>query len=58
VLNLSATRARDQVIRLTGAGSATSAAVYGEHRSVPVSGGTITDSFGPYALHIYEIPAH
>jgi hypothetical protein len=58
VLNLSATPARDQVIHLTGAGSAASAAVYGEHRSVPVSGGTITDSFGPYALHIYEIPAH
>ncbi len=58
VLNLSATTVSDQMISLTGADSATSAAVYGEHRSVPVSGGTITDSFGPYALHIYEIPAH
>lgn len=59
VLNLSATAARDQTISLSGVGSATtSARVYGEHRSVRVSGGTITDSFGPYAIHIYEIPAH
>jgi len=58
VLNLSATTVRDQMISLGGADSATSATVYGEHRSVRVSGGTITDSFGSYALHIYEIPAH
>ena len=57
VLNLSDATARDQAIHLSGTGSAASAAVYGEHRSVPVSGGTITDSFGPYAIHIYEIPA-
>jgi hypothetical protein len=34
----------------TSAGMAT---VYGEGRSVPVSLGRITDTFAPYAVHIY-----
>ena len=29
--------------------------VYGESRSVPVSGGTFTDTFAPLAVHIYVI---
>jgi len=56
VLNLSPRAADHQVITLRGIGSASSAAVYGENRTVPVSGGTITDSFGPYAIHIYQVP--
>ena len=36
--------------------SAASATVYGENRTVPISGNTITDSFGPYAVHIYRVP--
>jgi len=40
-------------ISLTGVGGATTATVYGESRSVSLSGGSFTDTFGPYALHIY-----
>ena len=40
-------------INLTGVGSATTATVYGESRSVSLTGGSFTDTFGPYALHIY-----
>jgi hypothetical protein len=32
------------------------ATVYGENRTVPVSGGVITDNFNPWAVHIYQIP--
>ena len=45
-----------QAIRLRGIGSAASATVYGENRTVPISGSTITDNFGPYAVHIYQVP--
>ena len=33
----------------------TTATVYGESRSVSLSGGSFTDTFGPYALHIYVV---
>jgi hypothetical protein len=56
VLNLSDTTVDDQAIKLTGIGSAAFAAVYGEHRKVQIFNGTIVDSFGPYAVHIYQIP--
>ena len=42
--------------RLRGIGSAASATVYGENRTVPISSSTITDNFGPYAVHIYQVP--
>jgi hypothetical protein len=56
VLNLSDTTVDDQAIKLTGIGSAAFAAVYGENRKVQIFNGTIVDSFGPYAVHIYQIP--
>lgn len=43
-------------IGLTGVGGATSATVYGESRSVSLSSGSFTDTFGPYAVHIYVVP--
>jgi hypothetical protein len=56
VLNLSPTAVSHQTIALSGIGSATSATVYGENRTVPISSNTITDNFGPYAVHIYQVP--
>jgi hypothetical protein len=55
VLNLSDRAVSNQTIKLSGIGSATSATVYGENRTVPISSDTITDNFGPYAIHIYQI---
>jgi hypothetical protein len=56
VLNLSLQAVGHQTIALSGIGSATSATVYGEHRTVAISNNTITDNFGPYAIHIYQVP--
>jgi len=56
VLNLSPRAVSHQAITLRGVGSAASAAVYGENRTVPISNNTITDNFGPYAVHIYQVP--
>ena len=56
VLNLSPRAVSHQGIRLRGIGSAASATIYGENRAVPISGSTITDNFGPYAIHIYQVP--
>ena len=56
VLNLSPKALNHQTIALSGIGSAASATVYGENRTVPISSNTITDNFGPYAVHIYQIP--
>jgi hypothetical protein len=55
VLNLSASTLSGQVTSLTGTGLASSATVYGENRNVSISGGKITDNFGPYAVHIYQV---
>jgi len=55
VLNLSNAPRNGQTITLTGIGSAATAAVYGESRAVAISGGAITDDFGPYAVHIYKV---
>ncbi len=43
-------------IQLSGVGNATSAIVHGESRSVSLSSGSFTDTFGAYALHIYMVP--
>lgn len=56
VLNLSPRAVNNQKIALRGVGPATSATVYGENRTVPISSNTITDNFGPYAVHIYQAP--
>ena len=56
VLNLSPKAVGHQTIALRGIGSATSATVYGENRTVKISGNAITDDFGPYAVHIYQVP--
>ncbi|MGD0310823.1 MAG: RICIN domain-containing protein [Acidimicrobiales bacterium] len=55
VLNTTDRQQNNVVISLKGTGSASEAAVYNESRSLPVVGGTVTDNFGPYALHIYEV---
>jgi len=55
VLNKSNVTLSAQSIGLSGIGSATSAVVYGEDRSIPIADGTISDDFGPYALHIYVV---
>ncbi len=56
VLNLSARTVSHQQIKLTGIGSAASATVYGENRTVSITNAAITADFGPYAVHIYRIP--
>jgi hypothetical protein len=55
VLNLSASARNAQVITLSGIGSATVATVLSENRTVMISGSKITDDFGPYAVHIYQV---
>jgi hypothetical protein len=55
VLNLSNNTENNEAIKLSGIGSATSATVYGENRSVQISGNSITDNFAPYAEHIYQV---
>jgi hypothetical protein len=60
-LNLSPIARADQKISLSGI-SADTAEVKYESRTVPIVKGTdtststITDTFGPYAVHIYRIP--
>jgi hypothetical protein len=53
VLNLSA-RPTNQTITISGI-DAISAAVDGEHRTVPITDNTISDTFEPYELHIYQL---
>lgn len=54
VLNMSNSSLNAQSITLSGV-TATTATVYQENRTIPISGGTITDNFGPYAVHIYRV---
>jgi hypothetical protein len=56
VLNLSPNPSNGQQIVLNGIGNATSATVYGESRTIPITGATITDNFGTYGFHIYVVP--
>jgi hypothetical protein len=56
VLNQTDRTVDNQFIKLTGVGNATQASVYDENRAVDISRGGITDSFAPYAVHIYQIP--
>ena len=57
VVNVSGTAQNARSIALGGIGNAASASVYGEARSVTISGGSISDDFAPYAVHIYVVPA-
>jgi hypothetical protein len=52
-LNLSGSTHNARTLTLGGVDFAATASVYGESRSVAISGNTITDNFAPYALHIY-----
>ena len=56
VLNMSDESRPAQTITLESVGSATTAEVYEEDRSVSIADGAITDDFEPYAVHIYRIP--
>jgi len=40
---------------LRGVGAA-SATVLGESRAIAVDGGTFSDAFAPYDVHLYQIP--
>ena len=55
VLNTRKAPVTGATIRLSGTGSATSAAAFGESRNEPITGGAITDDFGAYGLHIYLV---
>jgi len=44
-------------ITVSGLSGSATATVYGENRTVPVTNGVLTDSFSPWAVHIYEIPS-
>jgi hypothetical protein len=55
VINTQGTTISNASIALRGVGSAQSATVYGESRSVSLSSGALTDTFGPFALHIYFV---
>ncbi len=57
VVNVSGTAQNARSIALGGIGNAASASVYGEARNVPISSGSISDNFAPYAVHIYVVPA-
>jgi len=55
VLNLSDNSIVNQKISVSGVGTASTASVYGESRSVAISAGVVTDNFGPYVVHIYQV---
>ena len=55
VLNMSDRSQSRVAIRLDGVAPATTAEVHAEIRSLPIVESTLTDDFGPYAVHIYRI---
>ncbi|HEV8607674.1 MAG TPA: beta-galactosidase [Tepidisphaeraceae bacterium] len=55
VLNLSAKSLSNAKIGLIGAGRTGTVKVQGESRSLKMNSSSITDHFGPYETHIYEI---
>jgi hypothetical protein len=42
-------------VTLPGIGPAASAVVNGEGRSVALSNGTLSDTFAPFEVHVYEV---
>jgi hypothetical protein len=55
VVNTKKTAVSNATLSLSGVGPATSATVFNESRTVALSDGKLTDSFGPYAVHIYVV---
>lgn len=56
VVNPTAAAVNGARMSVTGSGSATSASVYGESRTVPITAQVITDDFAAYTAHIYVVP--
>jgi hypothetical protein len=54
VLNQSGRTVNDVPIRIFGAAVPPAIAVWNENRTVTTSGNGFTDSFGPYAVHVYQ----
>jgi hypothetical protein len=55
VVNPVATVTTASSITLTGVGAATTATVLNENRTVPISGGKISDGFAAFGVHIYVV---
>jgi hypothetical protein len=53
VLNLSNQSLANQPMSLNGVAAKGVVSVDGENRAVPISGGTMTDNFKPYEMHVY-----
>lgn len=54
-VNTSSSSAANVTITISGFAPTTTAQVYGESRSVPVSSSAIIDSFEPYGVHVYRL---
>jgi hypothetical protein len=55
VVNTKQPTLTNAAITLTGVGTATSASVFGESRTVTLANGKLTDTFGAFAVHIYVV---
>jgi len=55
VVNTKQATLTNAAITLTGVGTATSASVFGESRTVALTNGKLTDTFGAFAVHIYVV---
>jgi hypothetical protein len=55
VMNFSGKALRGAKVGFYGAGNSGKVTVRGEGRSLSMSGASVTDSFGAYETHIYEI---
>lgn len=55
VVNPMKTAVTNANLSLSGVGTATKAVVFNESRTVSLSDGKLSDSFGPYAVHIYVV---
>ena len=42
-------------VTLQGVGTPATATVHGESRTVALTNGMLTDTFTPYAVHVYEV---
>jgi hypothetical protein len=55
VLNQSATPVDDAAVQVLGTSVPPTVTVLGEDRTIAAVGSTVTDSFGPYAAHVYQL---
>jgi hypothetical protein len=53
VLNLSANTVSGQAVNINGLSANSTLSVDGENRTVTLNGTTMTDTFTPYAIHVY-----